>query len=166
MSNSNRNQGEALAQEAAAIVDKPMSELATGHISHLFGQAVAVPFLYAGHVHRDDPAATPTVERMAVSGRKHLHPFTGKPLIAIQLENDSRLLFAAFDRLACGDTDCGTCDSIWEDYQSEINAVPEDASISGLMEAGLDGPVVIDARDLPPEAVDETEDSEEVSSHD
>ncbi|SMX96757.1 hypothetical protein [Brevibacterium antiquum] len=129
------------------------------HIAHLFGTKTVVPFLYAGHVDHDDPAATPTVEGMGVSGRKHRHPFTGKPLIAIRLEDDSRVLFAAFDRLACADTACATCDSIWEDYQSEIKAVPKDASISGLMEAGLGDPVIIDARDLPPEAFDESEDS-------
>lgn len=131
------------------------------HIAHLFGTKTVVPFLYAGHVDHNDPAATPTVERMAVSGRshRHPHPFTDKPLIAIRLEDDSRVLFAAFDRLACTDTDCATCGSIWEDYRSEINAVPEDASISGLMEAGLGDPVIIDARDLPPEAFDEAEDS-------
>ncbi|MCS4592643.1 hypothetical protein KTJ89_06545 [Brevibacterium sediminis] len=131
------------------------------HIAHLVETKTVVPYLYAGHVDHDDPAATPTVERMAVSGRSHRHPypFTGKPLIAIQLEDDSRVLLAAFDRLACTDTTCATCDSIWEDYQSEINAVPEDASISGLMEAGLGDPVIIDARDLPPEAFDESDDS-------
>lgn len=129
------------------------------HIAHLLGTKTVVPYLYAGHVDHDDPAATPTVKRMQWPRIKHLHPFTGKPLIAIQLEDDSRVLFAAFDRLACADTACATCDSIWEDYQSEINAVPEDASISGLMEAGLGDPVVIDARDLPPEAFDESDDS-------
>ncbi|MGO0605939.1 hypothetical protein [Brevibacterium linens] len=135
------------------------SQTVEKHIAHLFGTKTVVPFLYAGHVDHHDPAATPIVDALAWSGYQHLHPFTGKGLVAIQLENDSRVLFAAFDRLTCIDTACATCESIWEDYQSEINAVPEDASISGLMEAGLDGPVVIDARDLPPEAFDESEDS-------
>lgn len=170
---------------STAAVDTP--EAIAKHIAHLCGQKTGVPFLYntaapvdavveriirllgtktlvpfllAGHFAPDDVRATPLVESLAWTGVDSLHPFNGKPLIQVRLEDDERVLFMAYDRVVCLDNaECDWCDPVWWDFQLEVNEVPDGASISGLLEAGLPGPVVVEARDLPPEAFDESDDS-------
>lgn len=130
------------------------------HIAHLLGTETLVPFLYAGHVDPDDVRATPLVDSLAWTGAGSLHPFNNKPLIQVSLEGDDRVLFTAYDRVACVyNEDCMRCDQVWWHFQLEVNEVPDGASISGLMDVGLPGPVVIEANDLPPEAFDGSEDS-------
>lgn len=129
-------------------------------IVHLLGQQTEVPFLYAGHFAPDDPRETPLVDSLAWTGAGSLHPFNGKPLIQVSLVGDDRVLFMAYDRVVCVDrAECTWCDPVWWDFQLEVNGVPVGASMSGLMDAGLPGPVVVEARDLPPEAFDESNDS-------
>lgn len=135
-------------------------ETAVERIVHLLGTKTTVPFLYAGHFDPDDVRETPLVDSLAWTGGNSLHPFNGKPLIQVRLEGDQRALFMAYDRVVCLDNaECDWCDPVWWDFQLEVNEVPVGASISGLMDAGLAGPVVVEARDLPPDAVDESDDS-------
>lgn len=130
------------------------------HIAHLLATKTQVPFLYAGHVDPDDVRATPLVDSLAWTGAGSLHPFNNKPLIQVSLEGDDGVLFMAYDRVVCVDNeDCMRCDQVWWHFQLEVNEVPNEASISGLMDVGLPGPVVIEATDLPPEAFDESDDS-------
>ncbi|WP_350270820.1 hypothetical protein AAFP32_04515 [Brevibacterium sp. CBA3109] len=130
------------------------------HIVHLLGTKTEVPFLYAGHFDSDDVRATPLVDSLAWTGVGSLHPFNAKPLIQVSLEGDERVLFMAYDRVACVDNaECMRCDQVWWHFQLEVNEVPDGASMSGLMDVGLPGPVVVEARDLPPEAFDESDDS-------
>ncbi|SMX91475.1 hypothetical protein BI49514_02404 [Brevibacterium iodinum ATCC 49514] len=127
----------------------PMDEVGL-HVAHLLASDVIVPFLYLGHFAEDDYQATPVVASLAYIGTETKHPFTGKPLMQVVLEEDSRVLFVAYDRMVCAsDSDCPLCDPLWDEYRCYVDEVPEGRGISALLEAGLPGPVVIDARDIP-----------------
>ncbi|QUL78077.1 hypothetical protein [Brevibacterium sp. SMBL_HHYL_HB1] len=136
------------------------SQAVEEHIVHLLGTKTEVPFLLAGHFAPDDARATPLVDSLAWTGAGSLHPFNAKPLIQVNLEGDERVLFMAYDRVVCVDNaECTRCDQVWWHFQLEVNEVPDGASISGLLDAGLPGPVVVEASDLPPEAFEESDDS-------
>lgn len=134
----------------AGTVSEQELRQATDRVTHLFGEGGVVPFLYAGHFAPDDPRATPRIDTIAWTGNAPYHPFTGVPLVQIQINGDDRLLWAAHDRVACTRRECPVCEGVWETYTALIGDAAEGGAISGLLTT-TNGPLIIDAKDLPPD---------------
>jgi len=114
----------------------------------LDGRPVRVPYLTAGHHHRDDPEASPVVAQL-LSSSSAGHPYNGKPLVRVELDN-GRILVLAVDRMG-HEPVCERCAPLWSRLEEILDQVPAGAAITAGVEIGtVDGiaMLVVDAEDL------------------
>lgn len=112
--------------------------------------SVFVPYLGVGHYASNDPAASPVVaEWLADDEELPPHPYSGKPMVLVRLD-DGRQLLVAIDRLVHSGK-CAGCAAQLKPLEKAVRGLPEGGMLSAVMEVQLvDGPVllVVDAMDM------------------